>query len=139
MAGIRGKNTGLEVYLRRGLHAKGFRYRLHAADLPGKPDLAFPKYGATVFINGCFWHGHDCELFRLPKTRSEFWRRKIDSNVARDAIVKRELAMFGWRQMVIWECSIRGKGRMGVEAVLEKTAMWLRSSRRFGQIRGRRT
>ncbi|MCC6156583.1 MAG: DNA mismatch endonuclease Vsr [Deltaproteobacteria bacterium] len=139
MSGIRSKNTRIEISLRRGLHARGFRYRLHDPKIPGRPDLAFPKYGATVFINGCFWHGHDCELYRLPKTRTEFWRKNIETNVQRDHRVKTELAKLGWRQFVIWECSIRGTGRRDFDAVIDNVAAWLRSVRHFGQIRGRRT
>lgn len=98
-----------------------------------------PKYAATVFVNGCFWHGHNCELFRLPATRTDFWRRKIEANVARDRVVKTNLAKLGWRQFVIWECSIRGTGRKDFETVVELVVSWLCSNRRFGQVRGRRT
>ena len=82
MAGIRSTNTRPELAIRKALHAAGFRYRLHPRDVPGKPDMAFARYRAAVFVNGCFWHGHDCPLFRLPDTRREFWSAKIERNRA---------------------------------------------------------
>ena len=85
MSGIRGKDTRPEVLVRKALHALGFRYRLHNKSLPGKPDLSFPKYKAVIFIHGCFWHGHSCRYFKVPKTRTDFWQDKINSNRLRDA------------------------------------------------------
>ena len=84
MSGIRGKDTKPEVLIRKALHGRGLRYRLHASDLPGKPDLVFPRYGAALFIHGCFWHGHDCKYFKLPATRTEFWGGEINDNRDRD-------------------------------------------------------
>ena len=84
MAGIRGSDTKPELAIRSALHRRGFRFRLRRRDLPGKPDLVFPKHSAVIFVHGCFWHGHDCHLFRWPGTREEFWRDKITSNAARD-------------------------------------------------------
>ncbi|HEV2627679.1 MAG TPA: very short patch repair endonuclease [Pseudolabrys sp.] len=84
MSRIRGKDTKPEMLLRRGLHAAGLRFRLHGAKLPGKPDIVFPKYHAVILIHGCFWHGHDCPLFRMPATRPEFWAKKISGNRERD-------------------------------------------------------
>ena len=80
MSGIRGKNTRPELLIRKGLHARGFRFRLHDKRLPGKPDLVLPKYSAVIFVHGCFWHGHDCHLFKWPQSRREFWRKKITRN-----------------------------------------------------------
>src|ERR1700710_434307 len=80
MSRIRGRDTKPEMLIRRGLHARGFRFRLHARDLPGRPDLVFPKRSAAVLVHGCFWHGHDCPMFHLPATRPEFWQAKINSN-----------------------------------------------------------
>lgn len=125
MAGIRSKDTKPELVLRRALHAKGFRYRIHARDVPGKPDMVFPKYRAAVFVNGCFWHGHSCKYFRLPRTRPEFWSTKISGNQARDAKVRHMLDDAGWRHLTIWECSLREKG--GAEAMAESVARWLGS------------
>jgi DNA mismatch endonuclease, patch repair protein len=84
MAGIRGKNTRPEMLVRRALHAHGYRFRLHRKDLPGKPDIVLPKYRAVIFVHGCFWHGHDCHLFKWPKTREDFWIQKIKNNQERD-------------------------------------------------------
>ena len=96
MSGIRGKNTKPELLIRKALFAQGFRYRLHDKLLPGKPDLVFPKYHAVIQINGCFWHGHDCSLFKWPSSSSEFWREKITGNRQRDAANCQELERLGW-------------------------------------------
>lgn len=107
MSGIRGKNTRPEMIVRQGLHRLGFRFRLHDKRLPGKPDLVLPKYHAVIFVNGCFWHGHDCHLFRWPTTRENFWRTKIEKTVARDNRNKKELKRFGFKVLVVWECELR--------------------------------
>lgn len=107
MAGIRGKDTKPEMIVRRALHARGFRYRLHNRKLPGSPDLCFPKYRAVIFVHGCFWHGHGCRLFVWPKTRQAFWREKIEGNMARDQRAKRRLTKDGWRAITVWECQLR--------------------------------
>lgn len=125
MAGIRGKDTQPEMILRRGLHARGFRFRLHDRRLPGSPDLVFPGRRAVIFVHGCFWHGHGCHLFRLPATRQEFWRAKIEGNAVRDAVAEGVLAADGWRVLTIWECALKGRKRLPVEAVLDRAAEWL--------------
>lgn len=107
MSGIRGKDTKPEMIVRRGLHGLGFRYRLHDKTLPGKPDLVFQKYRAVIFVHGCFWHMHDCKHFKWPKTRPEFWRNKIERNVARDRSNVEALKQCGWRIAVVWECTFR--------------------------------
>lgn len=136
MSGIRGKDTKPEMVLRRGLHALGFRFRLHDRKLPGTPDLVFPKYHAVILVHGCFWHGHDCHLFRLPGSRTEFWRMKIDRNRAVD--VRTELALHnaGWRVGTVWECAMRGKGRLSMENILEVCSAWLKSDASELEIRG---
>lgn len=136
MAGIKGKDTKPEMIVRRGLHALGFRYLLHDRRLPGKPDMVLPRWHAAVFVHGCFWHGHDCPLFRWPGTRQDFWRQKIARNQERDAEVEAQLDRTGWRMLKIWECSMKGTGRIGVEAVLPLAAEWLRSDAMAGEIRG---
>ena len=102
MAGIRGTNTKPEMAIRRGLHALGFRYRLHGPKLPGRPDLVLPRYRAVVFVHGCFWHGHACNLFRWPSTRQDFWREKIEGNRDRDRDTVERLEAAGWEVMVVW-------------------------------------
>jgi len=136
MAGIRGKDTKPELALRKALHARGFRYRLHSDHVPGKPDIVLPRYNAVVFVHGCFWHGHDCYLFRLPGTRVDFWREKIGRNRTRDEAVSEELSGLGWRQLAVWECAIRGRNRIGLEAVVDQTAAWLEGDMMTGSIRG---
>lgn len=125
MAGIRGKDTRPEMILRRGLHARGFRFRLHDRRLPGTPDLVFPGRRAVIFVHGCFWHGHGCHLFRLPTTRQDFWRMKIEGNVARDEVTENALVADGWRVLTIWECALKGRERLPVETVLDRAATWL--------------
>lgn len=107
MSGIKGKDTSPEIFLRRSLHALGFRYRLGGGGLPGRPDLVLPKWKAVIFVHGCFWHMHDCSYFKWPKSNPEFWRNKIRSNAARDRRVLRELEALGWRVFTIWECELR--------------------------------
>lgn len=108
MSRIRGTNTKLEVLVRKALHQRGLRYRLGGAGLPGKPDIVLPKYRTVVLVHGCFWHGHHCPLYRLPKTRPEFWKAKIDSNRLRDHRVRAQLSAMNWKIIEVWECSIRG-------------------------------
>lgn len=136
MAAIRGKNTKPELFIREGLHAQGYRFRLHAKNLPGKPDLVFRKYNAILLINGCFWHGHDCDLFRWPKTREAFWREKIGGNVARDTRNKSQLIESDWRVGVVWECALKGKTRLDPDAVIDSIARWLSSDAKEICIRG---
>jgi DNA mismatch endonuclease (patch repair protein) len=137
MAGIRGQNTKPELLLRRGLHALGFRFRLHARNLPGHPDLVFPRWGAALFAHGCFWHGHDCHLFRWPSTREEFWRAKIERNRAVDARTESGLMAAGWRQGVVWECALKGREKLPIDDVIATCAGWLRSDKPRLEIRGR--
>ena len=108
MSGIRSKNTRQEVVIRKALHAAGFRYRLHRKDLPGTPDITLPRYRAVIFIHGCFWHGHDCSLFRLPSSNRATWSAKIAGNQHRDAEVSHRLLTAGWRVCTVWECALRG-------------------------------
>lgn len=109
MSGIRSKNTKPELLVRRYLHRKGLRFRLHAADLPGKPDLVFPKYSTVVFVHGCYWHRHqDCKYTTTPETRTDFWLEKFRDNVSRDQLQANMLRDLGWRVLVVWECELRG-------------------------------
>lgn len=107
MSHIQGKNTGPERIVRKILHKMGYRFRLHRRDLPGKPDIALPKYRTVIMIHGCFWHRHEgCRYAYMPKSRIEFWKKKFKSNVVRDRIVKKQLRKMGWQVITIWECEI---------------------------------
>lgn len=139
MSGIRNRDTGPERLIRSSLHRLGFRFRLHPTNVPGRPDLVLPRYGAALFVHGCFWHGHDCGLFRLPGTRREFWQAKIKRNAERDAEVAQLLGEHGWRQLTIWECAFRGPDRIGMEETVHRTARWITSGRSRGEIRGRKS
>ena len=136
MAGIRATNTKPEMILRRGLHALGFRFRLHSKKLPGKPDILLPRYKAVIFVHGCFWHGHECPLFRWPKTRETFWREKISGNRTRDQWAEYQLRESGWRVLYVWECALRGTDKLGPEKVIEYAASWIKSDERWKEIRG---
>src|ERR1700733_12819 len=111
MSAVRGKNTTPEILVRRAAHRLGLRFRLHERQLPGRPDLIFPKWKTTVFVNGCFWHGHTgCSRAKLPKSRLDFWRRKRRENARRDRVNYARLAKAGWRVVILWECEL---GRPG--------------------------
>lgn len=125
MSGIRGRNTRPEILIRSLLHRHGFRFRLHVRDLPGKPDIVLPRYNAVVFVHGCFWHGHDCRLFKWPGTRPDFWREKIGRNQANDSRAREALLAIGWRVGIVWECALRGAGK-NTEGVAQSLADWLR-------------
>ena len=125
MSRIRGKNTKPELTLRRGLHALGFRFRLHRKDLPGCPDLVFPGRRAAIFVHGCFWHGHACPMCKMPATRTEFWQVKISGNRDRDERAVSALGAADWRVMVVWECSLRGPARLPPDAAVNAAALFL--------------
>jgi DNA mismatch endonuclease (patch repair protein) len=106
MGRIRGRDTGPEMTVRRLLHAMRYRFRLHARDLPGKPDIVFRTRRVAIFVHGCFWHRHDCGLAYIPKTRAEFWQSKFEGNVTRDRRTEHELEAAGWRVVIVWECEL---------------------------------
>ena len=135
MAAIKGSHTKPEMLVRKAMHSAGLRYRLHPRDLPGKPDLVFPRYRAVIFVNGCFWHQHDCHLFKWPATRHEFWRAKIGRNVENDAKAISALLKAGWRVATVWECAIKGRTRLDAEAI-HRLAAWVRSDEETKTIRG---
>ena len=128
MSRIRAKDTKPEMILRRGLHRRGLRYRLHVTDMPGRPDMVFPRHRAVVFAHGCFWHGHGCSLFRWPRTRATFWRKKIHRNIERDQHTLAALRADGWRTLVIWECALRGSHRRAIHDVLNSAEDFIRQS-----------
>lgn len=136
MAGIKGKNTKPELVIRSGLHALGLRYKLHEKTLPGKPDLVFPKFKAVIFVHGCFWHGHDCHLFKWPSSRVDFWLTKINRNKQVDFQSLERLRQAGWRVGTVWECALKGKTRRIVADVINEFAQWLQSDIDTLEIRG---
>ena len=135
MSGIRGCNTKPEILVRSLLHRHGFRFRRHVRGLPGKPDIVLPRYHAAIFVHGCFWHGHDCPLFRMPGTREDFWRDKISCNRINDQKATKALLTAGWRVGVVWECAIRGAEK-DIESVACRLGEWLRSEEKEVEVRG---
>jgi DNA mismatch endonuclease (patch repair protein) len=134
MSGIQGKNTKPEISIRQALHARGYRYRLHVKKLPGKPDLVLPKYNAVVFVHGCFWHGHSCRYFKIPKTRTDFWVEKIGKNQARDKFQEAALLRLGWRVLVVWECAVRSMDREKSPVLIDLIAGWLINGNKYSHI-----
>ena len=136
MAGIHGKDTRPEMAIRKALHALGYRYRIHDRRLPGRPDMVFPRYKAVIEINGCFWHRHDCHLFKWPSTRKEFWKQKLNQNRERDARNHKTLKDTGWRVLTIWECAMKGRTRLPMEYVVHISAYWLDKGQEDMEIEG---
>lgn len=128
MSGIRSKNTRPELQVRRLLFARGFRYRLHVKTLPGKPDLVLAKHRVVILVHGCFWHRHDCHLFKWPSTRAQFWQDKIGANVTRDQKNMEELRGQGWRIAIVRECALKGRTRRPLEDVGDMLAEWIYST-----------
>lgn len=124
MSRIKGKDTKPEMLVRKHLHAKGFRYKLHDKTLPGKPDLVLPKYKTVIFIHGCFWHGHNnCNYFTIPKTRTEWWTEKIEKNKANDEKAVKLLRKDGWKIITVWECKLKpAKIEKTLSALVKKLA-----------------
>jgi len=125
MRAIRSKNTKPELLVRRLLHTQGFRFRLHARKLPGTPDIVLKKYNAVIFVHGCFWHGHNCYLFSMPKTRTEFWSKKINDNRRRDKLAYKQLISNGWRVLYIWECALQGRKKLNQVRLTDTIEEWL--------------
>ncbi len=137
MSGIRSKNTKPELIIRTLLHRRGFRFRLHDTKLPGKPDIALPRYRTVVLVNGCFWHGHDCSLFKWPGTRVDWWKSKIERNKANDQRAREALLALDWRVAVVWECSLKGRERLNEADLADRLEDWIRDSHdRQIEIRG---
>lgn len=135
MAGIRSKDTRPEMFIRQGLHALGFRYRLHDRKIPGKPDLVFPRYGALIDVRGCFWHGHDCEYFKIPASNTGFWAGKVTENRTRDARNLKAQLDAGWRCLIVWECAVRhAKKSPGESALIPAITGWLRGSGHYAVV-----
>ena len=137
MSAVRAKNTKLETDIRRRLFAQGFRYRLHARNLPGTPDMVFPKYRSVAFVHGCFWHYHGCHLSSIPGTRRSWWKKKLEDNARRDSEAVFELRNLGWRILIIWECGFRRPKINRAEAldtIAARAAGFLKSKRRLLEI-----
>ena len=137
MSSVRAKNTKLELGVRRRLFALGFRYRLHAKDLPGTPDMVFPKYRAVAFVHGCFWHCHGCHLSSIPETRRSWWKKKLEGNARRDSETVSALRDLGWRVLTIWECGFRKPKTNRAEAlddIAERSSSFLNSGRKLLEI-----
>ena len=139
MAGIRGKNTKPELLVRKGLHALGFRFLVHDRRLPGKPDIVLPKWRSVIFVNGCFWHGHNCRLFKWPATREQFWRDKITRNQENDARACAALQNGGWRVAKVWECALKGGTKLPDGEVVDRCAAWLSTNQPSLVITGNHT
>ena len=137
MACIRGKNTSPELLVRRELHRRGFRFRLHSKGLPGRPDIVLLRYRAVILVNGCFWHRHECRLFKWPSTDSKKWREKLEGNVVRDAANWEACHRLGWRVLVIWECALKGPDRLSVTEVGDLAEKWLHDGAEFFEISGK--
>lgn len=125
MANIRSKNTSPEILIRKALHARGFRFRVHAKNLPGTPDIVLAKYNAAIFVHGCFWHGHHCRHFKLPQTNQEFWLDKITKNQIRDERQLVQLRTLNWRVLVVWECAIRTMKNQTSPLLISSIVRWL--------------
>ena len=123
MSKIKGKNTKPEEVVRHYLFSRGFRYRKNDKRLPGKPDIVLPKYKTVIFVNGCFWHKHDCSYFVWPTTNAEFWKEKINGNVERDKKVYQDLETSGWHVLIVWECELKKKSFQSTMNSLERSIL----------------
>ena len=122
MSRIKGKDTKPEMLVRRYLHSRGYRYRVNVRRLPGTPDIVLRKYKTAIFINGCFWHGHEgCKHFVLPKSNTQYWQQKIERNKQRDIEKRIQLRLLGWHTIIIWECQLKPKQRYTTLQALEQT------------------
>ena len=140
MRAIGSRNTKPELYVRSLLHRSGFRFRIEPDYLPSKVDIYLPKYRVAVFVHGCFWHGHsDCHLFRLPGTRTEFWREKIASNTVRDERQSERLLEDGLRVLTVWECALKGKFRLTEEQLADALNAFMLGTEESSGIRGSAT
>lgn len=126
MASVRNKNTAPEMCIRKALFARGFRYRIHSNSLPGKPDIVLPKYKAVIFINGCFWHKHNCHLFQVPESNTLFWEHKLQTNALRDRSNIARLEALGWRVRAVWLCELKNKKTFRCHEDEQAVVDWIR-------------
>jgi len=129
MSHIRSTGTNPERIVRSALFKRGYRFRVNYKRIPGRPDITLPKYRAVIFVNGCFWHGHeDCINFHLPASRTEFWKKKIEGNIERDRKEYEELEAMGWRICIVWECRLRGRNEtVSIDKEIDRIENWLKS------------
>lgn len=133
MSGIRSRDTTPEIRVRRLLHRQGYRFRLHSRDLPGTPDIVFPRRRIAIFVHGCFWHLHQgCRLAKVPETRADFWRAKLTKNSERDKVAILKLHALGWRVLVVWECYLRRCKQD--DALASALSMWVEAGDEFGEL-----
>jgi len=137
MSGIGPKDTNPELQVRKLLHHAGFRFRLHRKDLPGKPDIVLPKYGALIQVHGCFWHRHLRHLFKWPTSREEFWRSKLEGNAQRDLRNRQKCKELGWKTLVVWECALKGTNRLPEPELAFMLEAWLINDPHDAEIGGR--
>lgn len=133
MAGIKGKNSQPELLVRRLLFASGYRFRLHRRDLPGTPDIVMPGRKIAIFVHGCFWHMHEgCRYAKMPTTRPDFWKTKLEANVGRDRRAVEKLLALGWRVLCVWECSTRGS--VSNPSLQGDMRAWIEGDKQLGEI-----
>lgn len=134
MSRIPSKNTKIEILVRKALFASGLRFRLHRKDLRGKPDIVLLKHKAVVFVHGCYWHGHNCSLFRMPDTNSDFWTQKINTTRQKDNASIKDLLHYGWRVAVIWECALSPQTTRSDN--LDRLCVWVVGQDQFLELHG---
>jgi DNA mismatch endonuclease, patch repair protein len=130
MASVGTKNTGPELFLRKALHRLGLRFRLHCPDLPGRPDIVFPRFRTVVLVHGCFWHSHGCKLTTVPSSRRQFWQRKFQENRSRDERIATALRGSGWKVITVWQCQLGAKGKTA-ERVAQRIETRLKTSEKL--------
>lgn len=136
MSRVRSKDTKPEITIRKAIFSLGFRYRIHSTKLPGRPDIVLPKYKAVIFVHGCFWHKHECPMFKWPSSHRRFWRTKLKSNFTRDAVHLQSLHEQGWRVLIIWECALKGKLRRDREKLVTDISRWITGRIKRKELRG---
>lgn len=136
MSGIGNSNTKPEIEVRSLLHRAGFRYRLHDRKLPGTPDIVLPRHKAVIEVRGCFWHRHECHLFKWPSTREQFWREKLQNNFERDERNKKLLLDMDYRVFTVWECAVMGRMRRTREELTVQLDSWIRGNEKAGELKG---
>ncbi len=136
MSGIKRRDTKPELLIRSELHRLGFRFRLDDRALPGRPDIVLPKYKAAIFINGCFWHVHDCHLFKWPQSKKVFWREKLGQNQIRDIANIKRLEEQDWRVLIIWECALKGKYSLKLPELIKRVSLWITQNKPSAVISG---